>query len=795
MDATRWPRMGRTDFVVVAVCAVGVGIATLAYAALDAVMLRPLPYAAPDRIVRVVGVGDDTIANRPLSLPLVRAIAARVPELESHAVADEWAPTVTDAHGAEYLSGASVSAAYFEVFGTRPHLGRLFDRQDDLTGHAPVVVLSHGFWQRRYGGDPAVVGRELSLNGLSYTVVGVLPPSWEDPGLVDGATPPVVWRATPGYFAEASRDGFSFAAVARVRAGVALERVRQAVGAAMRAEAAAYPADLAGRGDATVVPLLDAITGSSAQGLRLGFFAALVVWLIALANATNLLLLRALEHRRRMALCRALGASDARLLGELLWRQAGLATLGGIAGVALAAAATAALRASAIPGFVPRLEAMAMDPGAIGVALALSLVLGLASGAVASLGALRSPIALIAGREARASLGSRSTARRRVVVAQLALATALVATTLVLFEGYRRLAATDLGVRPDETLAVTVRAGVQDWDQPGRLAGLWQGVLEGIAARGGAKSAGAISIAPLADDFSCDGVALPDAAIPLAAGECAEWRIVAGDYFRSVGQVLLQGRALSPSLDREGARDVVVVSESAARRYWPGADALGKRLRVHERDRVVVGVVGDVRHFGPARAVSSTVYVPLAQEPTEKMTIMLRGVPDAEAATALVRELAQQASLGASVIDARPLAALAHAHVARPRSAALVIAAFALAGATLALVGLFSVVDYLVVRRRAEFALRIAVGARSGDLRRLVTADALRLALTGGGIGALCALLAAPALARFAPELSVADPRVLALAIAIMALAAVLSSLAPARRAAGTEPSRALSAE
>jgi predicted permease len=778
---------------VVAVCAVGVAVATLAFAALSAVLLRPLPYGEPERIVRLVTRGDDSVGNRPVSLPLAQAMAARVPQLEAVAVADEWDPTLTHAGRAQYLVGASVSGDFFRVLGVQPALGRLFDARDDVVGHEPVVVVTHGLWQRALGADASAVGSRITLNGIDYTLAGVLPAGWEDPGLVDGVAPPDVFRATPPYFAEASRDGFSFSAVARLRAGTDRVVAQDAVQAAARDEERTHPRDYADRVAMALVPLVDAIAGSAGDALRYGLLAALAVWLIALANASNLLLLSALERRRRLALCRALGASDARLFRELLARQTTLAMLGGALGLALAAVAVAWLRASPMVALVPRLDAIAIAPATAAFALALSALLGAASAVAASASSMRTPPSVFVA-QARGAAGERVRGRRAIVVVQLALATLLVSVALLSWSGSRTLARVELGLRTDDVLAIEARPGAQDWSDDARLVAFWNTLVARLAASG-ATAVGATSIVPMGQDYSCDEIADPARAVAPGPGACAETRIVAGDYFGAVGQALLQGRAFSDDVDRAGAPPAIILSRGAAAHWWPGGDALGRVVRLHQRDHTVVGIVADVRHFGPGHAAPPMAYLPHAQEPQAKMTLLLRGdaavLPDAAA----VQAHAQSLSGGASVIQSQPLASIAERHSARPRAAAVLLGAFTAAGALLALVGLFSVVDYFAVRRRGEFALRLAVGARSRDLGRLVVGDATRLALLGGGIGTAIALFAAPLLATLVPGAGDAATRVPFLALVAILVAAAAFALAPARRAARTAPATVLSGE
>lgn len=790
MDLTGSWRPDRTGIMVIAVCAVGVAVATLAFAALSSVLLRPLPYGEPDRIVRVVTRGDDSIANRPVSLPFAQDIGARTPQLESVAVADEWDPTLVFDGRSQYLVGASVSGKFFQVFGVQPAAGRLFDARDDMAGHDPVIVVTHGLWQRAFGGDAAVVGKRVVLNGIEYTLAGVLPATWEDPGMVDGIAPPDVFRASPPYFAEATRDGFSFSAVARVRAGADAAAARDAALSVARAEELAYPGDYRDRVDIALVPLVDAIAGSAGNALRYGLLAALAVWLIALANASNLLLLSALERRRRLALCRVLGASDGRLFRELLVRQTLLAVAGGAIGVALAAAAVAWLRTSTVIELVPRLDAIAIAPTVVAFAIVLSALLGAASAAAASASALRTPPSVLVA-QARGGAGERVRGRRGIVVAQLAIATLLVSTALLSWAGFRTLAAADLGLRTDGVQAIELRPGAQDWSDDGRLAAFWTGML----AQPAAERTAAASIVPLAQDFSCDEITDPSRPAQAGPGDCAETRVIAGDYFGTVGQALLQGRALSDTVDRSDAPATIVLSRSAAQRFWPDGDAIGRVVRVHGKERTIVGIVADVRHFGPAHAAPPMAYIPHGQEPQSKMTLLLRGDAGALPDAAQVQALANALSSGASVVQSHPFAALAEAQTARPRAAALLLGAFTAAGALLALVGLFSVVDYFAVRRRGEFALRLAVGARARDLGKLVVGDATRLALLGGGIGTALALFAAPLLASLVPGAHDAATRMPFVALAAILVAAALFALAPARRAARTQPAIALSGE
>jgi putative ABC transport system permease protein len=784
--------------IVVLTLALGIGANTAIFSVLNAVLLRPLPFADPDRLVVVretYGQGQTGSVSGPNLLDWrerSRGFAGLAAiRASSRALAGDGEP--------EEVFIAMVTADFFQVLGVAPALGRGFAPGEDR-GTGTVAVLSDGLWRGRYGADPAILGRTIQLSGRPYTVIGVAPPGFDYPGR------PQAWLPIElGVGREADRDHHGYFVIGRLAPGVTLERASADLAAVAREIERENPVTNAGRG-AQVVPLTQDTVGRARPVLLLLGGAALFVLLIACANVANLFLARAGVRQRELAVRSALGAGRWRLARQVLVEGVVLSLVGGGLGVLLAFWGVDLLLALR-PRGIPRLDEIALDPAALGFALLVSVAVGLGF-------ALYPALTLSAGDPADAFRGEgrgvtsgRSGGRFRsgLVVAQVSLALVLLAGAALLVVTVRRLTLIDPGFKPEGavTLQFTIPPGkypdhVRQVDYIGR-------VLAEVRRVQGTRAAGATYYLPLGDgDVNGDFTVAGDPPAEAGHERYAGYRMVSGDYFGAMGIGLRRGRLLRED-DRAGTPHVAVVSEALARQAFPDGNPIGRRITfgdgVEDVDWMeVVGVVADVRHAGLTMDPGPEIYVPFAQ-----ISPRLWAVFAALQVSVVIRTDTDLASLGValkSTIHAvdpdQPVSGphrageLVAAAVAQQRFGMVLLLAFGGLALVLAAVGVYGVMAYAVSRRTRELGIRLALGARPGEVRALVLGQGLLLAGAGIALGLVCALLLGRLLVGLLYGVRPADPAVLAAVTALLAVASALASLVPAIRATRVNPVDAL---
>jgi len=772
----------------------GVGATTVMFSAVDGVLLKPLSYPEPDRLVMIRGA---VLAQpgRPgvISYPDYRDWRHESRSFETIAALRPADVTLAGAGGPERIEGARVTASFFPSLRVVPALGHLFPEELDQPGGEPVAVLGHGLW-RRLGADPALVGRSITLSGLPHTVIGILPASFRPPREVERAEifAPL---ALDGEALE-QRGNRSLVAIGRLRAGVPIAQARAELAAVAR-RLEKERSDNTGVG-AMVESLHADTVGELRRPLLVLLGAVAFVLLIACTNMANLVLPRALARRREMAIRAALGARRSRLVRPLLTESIVLGVAGGIAGLALAQWGLGALVKLAPPG-TPRLQDIALDGRVLGFSLGLSLATGVAFGLAPALSASRTDVQMALHGSSRSASLARHPAARFLVVAEIALSLVLMAGAGLLLESFRRLLSVDLGFDPESVLTFAVSLPDTRYPRPHRRAGFYAELVERVRVLPGVISAAAITPLPLGGGsigtrFTVEGRPAP------APGRKprAEYRAVTAGYFETMRIPVKKGRTFDAG-DRRGAPPVAVVNETLAAQVFPGQDPLGQRLRIgigtDESDpRIfeVVGVVGDVRPSIPA---PPEIYVPHPQQSWSWMSLVVRTSGDpVSLAGALRREVAALDS-ELAVYDVRPLLELLSDSLAARRFIMALLGGFALLGLALATVGVYGVLAESVERRRGEIGLRLAVGANAGDVLRMVVGQAARLAAAGVTLG----LVAAFALTRVMQGLlfgvSATDPATFAAVAGVLATAALLASYLPARRAASLDPAAVLREE
>ena len=774
----------------VATLALGIGANTAIFSAVNGILLNPLPYPDPDRLMVVWG-RHTTIGRETASLPDYLDWRAEARSFEALAAMTNTRFNVTGAGEPEVVNGAIATADLLLVFGVVPSVGRGF-RADEERGAAPrVAMLGEGYWRRRFGGAPEVVGDRILLSGVPHTVVGIVPAGLRLQQPVD------VWTPLATDTTRARRADF-LTVFGRLRDGVGQDRAQQEMTTIMRRLEAEYPESNAGWG-AEVVALREQMIGEIRPALLVFMGAVALVLLVACANVANLMLARAAGRSRELTIRSALGASHRRLAGELLLESVLLALLGGGLGLLLALWGVAGLR-SLGPDTLPRVEEIGLDARVVGFALLLSLGAGVLFGLA--------PVWRLAGRDLQAGLaaGGRSVAgmagihraRSALVLGEVALAFVLLAGASLLLRSFDRLQRVDPGFAGDRVLTLRVTLPRLAYPEQERWLAFGRDLLARSRSEPGVQAAALVSDAPLGDSppylsFEIQGVETP------AAGGVQDAAVftTSADYFETLRIPLVRGRLFDAS-DRPGAPDVVLVSQAAADRYWKGRDPVGARITFEDpadpeaRWGTVVGVVGDVLHERLDTRPYPQIYVPFEQDPMRSMVLALRTSGDPLALVPAVRRMLAALDADLPLADVSTLQDRRSVSLARPRVNAAVLGGFAVAALLLAGVGIYGVVAYGVVQRTRELGIRMALGAGGSSLLRLVIRQGMTPVLGGMAIGLVGALVGGRVLRGLLFGVGSGDLVTLVLVTSFLLAVALAAMYLPARRAARSDPMVAL---
>jgi putative ABC transport system permease protein len=790
----------RPGFAVVAALtiALGVGGTTAMFGVVDATLLRPLPFADPGRLVMVWA----TLPGEPQN-------AASWPEFvdwreQSRFFADMavWrgqSVNLTGTGEPERLIGAFVSDRFFPLIGARLHLGRGFTAEEtDPASMKPVAVLSFGLWQRRFGGDAAILGRNLILNGQSHTVVGVLDPDFEP-----GQAPFDAWFMGTEVFLPApyfpnkkglARGETELLVIGRLRPGTTAEEAQADLSVVARRLEQAYPETHAGRG-VQVVGMHEQIVGPIKPALLVLLGAVGLVLLIACANVANLLLARASGRRRELAVRAALGAGRTRLLRQLLTESALLAAAGGALGLLVGHWGLSFLVAVAPPNTLP--ATVAIDGRVLAFAFALTAATGVLCGAGPAIHASRADVDGVlkeAGRGGSGSVGHRF--RDGLVVAEVTLSLVLLIGAGLLVRSALALQRADPGFRADHVLTAEFRLPPSKYAEPRAIAAFLRQARERLQAVPGIESLALVRAVPFSGNsgsttYQVEGQPEP----PKGREPIAQLNIVSPDYFRTLGIPQLRGRDFDAH-DTADAPTAAVINDTMARQVWPGMDPIGRRLRLREAGwATVVGVVGDVRHSGLAEPPQAQVYTTHEQDARIFACVVARTSGDPMAMAAPMRAAIWSVDKDQPVWKVRSLEQLVSGSRGRSQSMGLLVGMFALVAVALAGVGIYGVMSYAVSQRTREIGIRMALGAESRRVMRLVVGRALALT----GLAIVLGAAGAAALARLLGTLLFgvrpADPATFAAAAAALAAVGALAAYLPARRAACIDPVRALADE
>jgi putative ABC transport system permease protein len=780
--------------------ALGIGANTAIFSVVNAVLLNPLPFSEPDRLIRIYGhflaTSQDSMSA---SVPELTDYRERTHSFEEIAGYDDFSANLTPAGGEpERVESLAVTPELFSVLKVTPQLGRVFLPDEAQEGRDDVILISDDLWHRRFGADSSVVGQSVIVNGRVNIVVGIMPAGFSFPERTQLWKP--LWFPAEQYSGP-WRGNRGVDVIGRLKAGSTLESAQSEMRSLADQLTKEYPRNYESRGWAiSVVSLLDDYVGASRKSLLVLLGAVALVMLIACANVSNLLLARITARRQEIAVRLALGASRLRVMRQLLTENLMLAVVGGLAGLLLATFGSGALLSLA-PADIPRVHDVRVDGRVLVFTLIASLLTGLLCGLIPAFIAFNHDINTTLKEGGRGGAGTVRHQRMRstFVVAEITLALVLLAGAGLLFKSFVRLQQVDPGFNPDGVLTMRMMLPFETYQKPAQRSAFYQQLIERIRSTPGVEEIGATSNIPLTRGGTSGTISGENSAVtPTDLPVEAEWRWITPDYFKAMGIGLIAGRSFADA-DAEGAPLVAVVDESFAERYYPNENAVGKRIKRGKTDstRPWVTIIGIVKHVQSRRLDAASgvqVYFPFYQDPAPyNMSLAVRtssGNP--LSLTGSVRAEIQSLDNNQPVFDVFSLRQIVGESLAQRRFSMLLMGLFAGVALVLAAVGIYGVMSYSVAQRTHELGIRMALGAQSGDVRRLVFRYGFSLIGIGLATGIGCAIGLTRLLQTLLFGISSSDLVTYCQISALLAGVGLLACYVPARRATRVDPMIAL---
>jgi predicted permease len=785
-------------FTIAAVLTLGIGIGanTAIFTVVDAVLLRPLPYPHPDRLMAVADRGADGVPTS-VGFSTVMDWKARSRTFEQFSLMRSWQPTLVVNGEAERLPAVRVSWNYFDMMGVRPALGRTFTADEDRPDHWRVLMLSDGVWRRRFGADPTVIGRAVVMNDREYRIVGVMPPTFEPLDAARFYAPAELW-APIGYdltTRDACRGCQHLRAFGRLAPGVSVADAAAEMNAIREQLRREYPNEY-DAGTMAVLPLQDAITGRVRPALQILLAAVGFVLLIACANVANLLLARSLTRHRELALRTILGAARRRIVRQLLTESLLLSTLGAAVGVGLAAVLINAL-AGLAPVSLPRIETIAVDRRVLAFTGLLTILTSVLFGllpAWRSAGAgLQNALAV----DGRSSIGGSSRARALLVVADLALALVLLAGAGLMLRTVGALSNANPGFDPRGVLTLQFSLVGKAYAEDPAVVAFQQRFLERVRGLAGVQAAALAGQIPFGGNGDCRGFHAKGRMKPNTVDDpCIERYGVTPDYLRVMGLPLKAGRFFTDA-DATSSQPVLVISESTAKQVWGAENPIGSQVRVGAAERgdwrTVIGVVADANHDDVTAPPLAAMFTPQTQMADSYLVAVIKAESaQGDSLVTAVRGVLHDLDPSVPVYDVATLEALVSAAAGQRVFVMRLLAGFAVVAVLLAAIGLYGVVSYGVSQRRREVGVRVALGAQPKDVLRLVLSSGLALVAAGIVTGLVAAALATRFLDALVFGVSPTDPVTFIAAAAVLMVVALAAHWVPIRRALRVDPAIAL---
>jgi putative ABC transport system permease protein len=780
--------------------ALGVGANTAIFSVVNAVLLNPLPFAEPERLIRIFGhflaTGQD---NMSASVPEFTDYREQMRSFDQIAGYDNFSANLTPADGEpERVEALAATPELFSVLKVTPQAGRVFLPEEAHDGHDDVVLISNELWRRRFGADPNVVGQKVIVNGRNNTVIGIMPQGFAFPRRTELWKP--LWFPADQYDQQ-RRGSRGVEVIGRLKQTVSLLAAQAEMDHLAAQLTQQYPRNYESRGwKIGVVPLLEDYVGQARKGLLVLLGAVAFVMLIACANVANLSLTRAASRRQEIALRLALGAARWRVTRQLLTESVLLALAGGAAGLLLATWGAGVLLRFA-PNDLPRIHEIRLDERVLAFTFAVSLVTGILFGLVPALAASNPDLNETLKEGGRGGTGSAKRQRMRsaFAIAEITLALVLLVGAGLMLKSFLRLQHVDPGFNPDGVLTMRMMLPFETYQKPAQRGAFYKQVLERIKSAPGVESVSATSRVPLTQGNNSGTISGENSAVgPGDLPVEAEWRWVTPDYFKAIGTTLMAGRAFTEA-DSEGAPMVAVVDESFAQRYYPNEDPVGKRIKRGKLDSTrpwmtIVGVVRNVRSRRLDAASDVQVYFPFYQDPTAyNMSLVIRtSAADPLSLSGTVRAAIQSLDNNQPVYDVFSLRQIVGDSLAQRRFSMLLMGMFAALALALAAVGIYGVMSYSVAQRTHEIGIRIALGAQTGDVLKLVIGRGMTLILIGLTIGLAVAFVLTRLLETLLFGISATDGATYAEISALLAGVALVACYLPARRATRVDPMIAL---
>ena len=782
-------------FTIVAIIALalGIGANTAIFSVVNTVLLRPLPYKDPDRLVMVWE--DNSKQGFPRDTP---AAANYIDWRDQNHVFEGMAAMVeisfnlTGAGDPERIDGQRVSANLFSLLGINPQLGRAFLPEEDRPGANHVVIMSHGLWQRQFGADPAIIGKPINLNGESFTVVGVMPRGFQFPTRADQLWIPIAFDTTEAR----ERGNHYLQVIARLKPGITLERTQAEMTTIAGRLEQQYPKTNTSIG-AVVTPLHERVVGDIKPALLILLGAVAFVLLIACANVANLLLARAAVRQKEIALRLAVGASRSRLMRQFLTESVLLSVFGGAVGLFLSFAGLDLLKRF-VPPNISHAQAATIDVKVLIFTVLVSVVTGLIFGLAPATQAANFNLNDTLKESGRDPGSGGNRIRGLLVISEVAVSFVLLIGAGLLINSFMRLRNVDPGFRPEKLLTMKIVLPEVRYPDRATRSAFYTELIRQVETVPGVKSAAVATSLPLTDTGNSIGISIegrPDPGpdhVPIVIT-----RIVSSRYFETMGIPLLKGRVFTEQ-DRAESTGVVVVSEITARRLWPGEDPIGKRISGWSTDPQrkwvqIIGVVKDVRQFGLAADPKLQIYLPYEQARFfEPRALIVQTDVDPMSLATMVRRTVWEIDKDQPVSDISSMEEIVSQSVARQRFSMLLLGVFAGLALLLAAVGIYGVMSYSVAQRTHEIGIRIALGAQRSDVLKMTVGEGLRLVSTGVVIGLAAALILTRVMSSLLFGVSANDPTTFITISLILVSVAVLASFVPALRATRVDPVFAL---
>lgn len=797
---------------VVVTLALGIGATTAVFSLIDGILLRPLPFSDPERLVML----GDRIGNGVGMTVTARDIgtySSATSAFSSMGGFDGSTYELSGGESPEEIAGARLTASVFPTLGVPPELGRVFSKQED-EGHQPVAVISDALWQNRYHRDPHVLGSAIELDRKAYSIIGVMPRSFEfpvDAGRLNKAQLWVPLSLTPDELSDQAAGFFGYRMVARLKEGVSVASAAEDADRVAHEIMRNYPAAMAAiRIRGAITPLHEYVVGETRPILRALFVAVAIVLLIACVNVAVLLLVRAIRRRRESAVRLALGARAATIVRESMVEGLLLSGAGTLLGFALAAIAVrTSLRI--VPDSIARIDSVSIDGGVMLFALALAFLTGAASSAAPAFAAVTANITDTLKDGARAGTGGRNHAwlRSALIAAEIAIALVLLTTCGAFLRSYQKMLAVDPGFKPDHVLVAGFQLPLNQYKTNIAADNFNREVVDRLLSKPGIVAVGISNLVPGAGSYG-------RAAYTIEGQPAEGWKVqfatfgsVYGDYFKSLGIALLDGRTFTRA-DRAAAPLVAIVNSSMADHYWPGQSAIGKRMHVGNPKKglpwaTIVGVVANTKIGSLDTPDEDQWYVPIEQPAVLSGTnssaslvnpaggfIVVRSSLPADLIIGTVRETVAGIDPLLPLEQVQSMSEVMSNVEAPRRFNTDLITVFAFGALILAITGIYAVVAFSISVRAQEIAIRMALGAQRGNIARLVLFSGARLALVGCGLGLLGSLAVSRLVSAFLFKVSATDPLIYAGSVLVMTAVALVASALPAARAASTDPGDAL---